>query len=104
MSCMSKLIDADKLKDDIKCLKFILKEDEWDEDDEMAMLATIDSQHEAMITCCKCHGKGSNNALNLVSEDGDMMVKPEPSTCELCKGTGKISLQFYEDLQRGCKR
>ena len=62
------------------------------------------AQDKIMITCCKCHGKGSYNALNLVSEDGDMMVKPEPSTCELCKGTGKISLQFYEDLQRGCRR
>ena len=63
-----------------------------------------EEQKEILITCCKCHGKGSYNALNLVSEDGDMMVKPEPSTCELCKGTGKISLQFYEDLQKGCRR
>ena len=62
------------------------------------------AQDKIMITCCKCHGKGSYNALNLVSEDGDMMVNPEPSTCELCKGTGKISLQFYEDLQRGVRK
>lgn len=61
-----------------------------------------EEQKEILITCCKCHGKGSYNALNLV--DGDMMVNPEPSTCELCKGTGKISLQFYEDLQKGCRR
>ena len=24
--------------------------------------------------------------------------------CEVCKGTGKISWQFYEDLQKGCRR
>ena len=62
------------------------------------------AQDKIMIPCCKCHGKGSYNALNLVSEDGDMMVKPEPSTCELCKGTGKISLAFYEDLQRSVRK
>ena len=60
------------------------------------------TEEQQMITCCKCHGKGSYNALNLV--DGDVMVKPEPSTCELCKGTGKISLAFYEDLQRSVRK
>lgn len=99
---MSKLIDADKLKDDIKCLKFILKEDEWDEDDEMAILATINSQHEVKITCCKCHGKGVYDVA--VYNESGKMIGWNPTLCEVCKGTGKITLEFYEELQRGCRK
>lgn len=56
-----------------------------------------------MITCCKCHGMGSYLVPSYENFDinRDEWEKRE---CELCKGTGKISLQFYEDLQRGCRR
>jgi DnaJ-class molecular chaperone len=55
-----------------------------------------------MITCCKCHGKGSYDVP--IFDYGEFPTRYENRECELCKGTGKISLQFYEDLQRGCRR
>ena len=61
------------------------------------------AQDKIMITCCKCHGMGSYLVPSYENFDinRDEWEKRE---CELCKGTGKISLQFYEDLQRGCRR
>ena len=62
-----------------------------------------EEKKEILITCCKCHGMGSYLVPSYKDFDinRDEWKKKE---CELCKGTGKISLQFYEDLQRGCRR
>ena len=60
-----------------------------------------EEQKEILITCCKCHGAGKYRVLNLDSLDGeDYAERWYERKCELCKGTGKISLAFYEDLQR----
>lgn len=37
--------------------------------------------------------------IKKVTEEAIVLCK-----CELCKGTGKISLAFYEDIQKGCRR
>ena len=58
-----------------------------------------------MITCCKCHGKGVYGVSKFDYETlMPSMTEWEDRPCEVCKGTGKISLQFYEDLQKGCRR
>jgi DnaJ-class molecular chaperone len=58
-----------------------------------------EEQKEILITCCKCHGQGSYLVPSYENFDinKDEWEKRE---CELCHGTGKISLAFYEDLQR----
>ena len=59
-------------------------------------------EQNQMITCCKCHGKGVYDVA-VYNESGEI-IGWNPTLCELCHGTGKISLQFYEDLQKGCRR
>ena len=100
---MSKLIDADKLKESI-AEKYVSKrraKKDWSEE-ALSVMETIDSQQEVVITCCKCHGKGSYYVP--IFDYGEFPTRYENRECELCKGTGKISLTFYEDLQKGCRR
>jgi DnaJ-class molecular chaperone len=62
-----------------------------------------EEQKEILITCCKCHGQGSYLVPSY--EDFDINRDEwEKRECELCKGTGKITLEFYEELQRGRRR
>ena len=61
------------------------------------------AQDKIMITCCKCHGKGEYEAYEW-DEEIKCIKYPKTAECELCHGTGKISLQFYEDIQKGCRR
>ena len=60
-------------------------------------------EQNQMITCCKCHGKGMYDSYEF-DEEIKCVKYPKMVECELCKGTGKITLEFYEDLQRGCRR
>ena len=60
-----------------------------------------DEQKDIMITCCKCHGKGT---YIVPRYEDDCVVDWADESCEVCHGTGKITLKFYEDLQRGCRR
>ena len=62
----------------------------------------LEEAKNPMITCCKCHGKGVYD-IAVYNESGEIFGW-NPTLCELYHGTGKISLQFYEDLQRGCRR
>ena len=59
------------------------------------------AQDKIMITCCKCHGNGT---YIVPRYEDDCVVNWVDESCEVCHGTGKISLQFYEDLQKGCRR
>ena len=63
----------------------------------------LEEAKNPMITCCKCHDMGSYLVPSYENFDinKDEWAKKE---CELCKGTGKISLAFYEDIQKGCRR
>lgn len=54
---------------------------------------------QTMITCCKCHGAGKYG-VPIIDENGEWKHKYRIRECELCHGTGKITLDFYEDLQR----
>ena len=101
---MSKLIDADKLKESIaeKYVGQRRTKKEWLEES-LSIMETIDSQPEVMITCCKCHGKGKLPCVRNVWGN-DMLDEWEQDKCEVCHGTGKITLEFYEELQRGCRR
>ena len=62
----------------------------------------LEEAKNPMITCMKCHGKGVYDVA-VYNESGEI-IGWNPTLCELCKGTGKISLQFYEDIQKGCRR
>lgn len=62
----------------------------------------LEEAKNPMITCCKCHGKGSFDIP--IFDYGEFPTRYENRECELCKGTGKISLAFYEDIQKGCRR
>ena len=100
---MSKLIDADKLKESI-AEKYVSKrrtKKDWSEE-ALSVMETIDSQQEVMITCPKCHGKGTYYVP--IFDYGEFPTRYENRECEVCKGTGKITLEFYEELQRGCRR
>ena len=59
------------------------------------------AQDKILITCCKCHGKGVYGVPKFDDETlMPSMTEWEDRKCEVCHGTGKISLAFYEDLQR----
>jgi RecJ-like exonuclease len=61
------------------------------------------TEERQMITCCKCHGKGVYG-VPIFGKNEKWNGEYKIQKCEVCKGTGKISLAFYEDLQRGCRR
>ena len=54
------------------------------------------------ITCFKCHGKGTYSAP-ILDDNGEWIDKWESCHCEVCGGTGKITLAFYEELQKGAR-
>ena len=56
-----------------------------------------------MITCCKCHGEGTFR-VPILDDNGEWGYEWESRQCELCHGTGKITLEFYEKLQKGCRK
>ena len=60
-----------------------------------------EEQKEILITCCKCHGQGTYQVPYYVD---DSTVEWEERDCELCQGLGKITLAFYEDLQRSVRK
>ena len=68
----------------------------------------LEEAKKPMITCCKCHGKGTYDVPSgetVWGEDGFYeKTEWESRRCEVCHGTGKITLEFYEKLQKGCRR
>lgn len=51
------------------------------------------------ITCFKCHGAGSYR-VPILDDNGEWTDDYESCKCEICKGDGKITLDFYEWLQK----
>ena len=51
------------------------------------------------ISCFKCHGKGTYNAP-ILDDNGEWIDKWESCHCEVCGGTGKITLALYEKWQK----
>ena len=51
------------------------------------------------ITCFKCHGKGTFN-VPILNDNCEWMDEWESRHCEVCGGTGKITLALYEKWQK----
>ncbi len=51
------------------------------------------------ISCFKCHGKGTYSAP-ILDDNGEWIDKWESCHCEVCGGTGKITLARYEEWQK----
>lgn len=103
---MSKLIDADKLKESIaeKYVGQRRAKKDWSEE-ALSVMEIIDSQQEVVITCPKCHGKGEYEVAHYEDDELlDCVEIWESRHCELCYGTGKVTLEFYEDIQKRCRR
>lgn len=60
-----------------------------------------EQETESMLTCFKCHGKGTY----AVPIDPDYSWDEcEQHRCEVCGGGGKITLAFYEELQKRVRK
>ena len=51
------------------------------------------------ISCFKCHGLGTYN-VPILDDNGEWTDKWESCHCEVCGGTGKITLALYEKWQK----
>ena len=100
---MSKLIDADKLKAYIAS-NFVRqrKTRKTYYEDGLEVMEMVDKQDEVLLSCPKCHGIGTYEAL-VEYEDGEGL-RYEPHKCILCKGTGKVTVEAYEEYQEECRR
>ena len=97
-----KLIDADKLKEDIKNLQFgdIVNADYF----KNAMLRVITyATDEVLLSCPKCHGKGREYRVPIVEANGEYTGQYELCKCLICHGTGKITIEAYEDIQKASR-
>ena len=101
---MSKLIDADKLKEAIseKTVETRKTERNWYKN-AFAMMELVDNQPSALLSCPKCHGKGVYD-VPYHFDDGWDFDDCETHKCLICKGTGKISIEAYEEYQEECRR
>ena len=63
----------------------------------------LEEAKNPMITCFKCHGEGAFR-VPILDDNGEWGYEWESRQCELCHGTGKITLEFYEKLQKGCRK
>ena len=54
------------------------------------------------LTCFKCHGKGVYGVPHL-DDNGEWDGRLDTCRCEVCGHTGKITLAWYEKLQKGMR-
>ena len=54
------------------------------------------------ITCFKCHGSGVYGVPYL-DDNGEWDGRLDVRKCEVCGGTGKITLKAYELFQKGIR-
>ena len=85
---------------------------DWDilakmNDEEMKELAKPETREyikellpKHLISCPKCHGKG---VYDVPAFEGDELKGYNPTLCELCNGTGKVTLEFYESIQKASR-
>lgn len=91
-----KLIDADKLKesfDDIcaKCNN--------DNPHKKIIMATINIEPAVLISCPRCYGAGKYD-VPYHFDDGWDFDDCETHKCLICNGTGKITVDKYEEYQQ----
>ena len=98
-----KLIDADKLKEAIseKVVATRKTERNWYKN-AIGMMELVDNQPTVLLSCPKCHGKGTYKIPISVEEwyGGGWETRP----CELCHATGKVSIEFYESIQKASRK
>ena len=93
-----KLIDADRMKMQLNNatvlgnfrepfpLKFVLE--------------FVDCLPEVLLSCPKCHGSGTYLVPRYEDDELlDCVETWESRRCELCNGTGKMTIEFYEMIQ-----
>ena len=101
MSCMSKLIDADKLKEEISERTVVTRKTErnWYKN-AFEMMELVDNQPEVLLSCPKCHGIGEY--IVPMFDYGEFPTRYEKRPCEICHKTGKLTVEDYEMLQEAC--
>lgn len=99
---MSKPIDADKLKEAIseKTVTTRKTERNWYKN-AVEMMELVDNQPEVLLSCPKCHGAGEYKAF--VKYNDRIFWESEQRKCLICNGTGKVSIEAYEDYQEKCR-
>ena len=95
-----KLIDADRMKMQLNNatvlgnfkepfpLKFVLE--------------FVDCLPEVLLSCPKCHGVGTYE-VPFFDED-DLHVGNDVEKCLICHGTGKITIEAYEEIQKASRK
>lgn len=58
-----------------------------------------EQETESMITCFKCHGEGKYEVFTWDDEIPCVTTSREKVKCEICGGTGKITIEAYEWFQ-----
>ena len=86
-----KLIDADKLKESIR------RNDGYGSWNESDVLCAIDREPEVLLSCPKCHGEGKYKKY-IAIKGYSVNFK-----CEFCHGTGKITIEAYEEIQKASR-
>lgn len=99
---MSKLIDADKLKEAIseKTVETRKTERNWYKN-AFAMMELVDNQPSVLLSCPKCHGTGEY--IVPMFDYGEFPTRYEKRPCEICHKTGKLTVEDYEMLQEACR-
>ena len=60
----------------------------------------IKEQPAVQITCPKCHGVGIYKIPVYNEDTWELSKMSQDCICELCHGSGKLDVDFYEELQR----
>ena len=100
-----KLIDADKLKENIAKIYTAQRrtKKDWTEEALQAM-NMVDEQDEVLLSCPKCHGAKEYIIPMIDRRDWDIADEcEEPHKCLICKGTGKVTIKAYEEYQERCR-
>jgi len=96
-----KLIDADKLKEAF-CIVF--KKFNTNNPHKEVIMSVINTEPAVLLSCPKCHGKGVYEVAVFDEENEVWTGEAENVHCELCYGTGKVTLEFYESIQKASRR
>lgn len=99
---MSKLIDADKVKEAIseKTVATRKTERNWYKN-ALEMMELVDNQPAVLLSCPKCHGTGEY--IVPMFDYGEFPTRYEKRPCEICHKTGKLTVEDYEMLQEACR-
>ena len=95
---MSKLIDADKLKESFNR---ILERFNTENPHKEVIMSVINTEPAVLLSCPKCHGTGEY--IVPMFDYGEFPTRYEKRPCEICHKTGKLTVEDYEMLQEACR-